>query len=473
MQALSRSKSFYCTRFPLKMQQNEVEDSRAVVSMVKQERDASPRIAAAVPGDKENSEPMETASTIAEMLTAPTATSSPHVSTLTGAVHTSSASSTDSSVRFASPQKNSSRSSLQTKAAVAAMGTPELRSMTGTPQSLTQFIANLPSSAFSSSFDNLPDFQSPIGSGLLSPIGSARLGKKRPLSISPLSCSSVNIDSLIRGSPTSLMGYLAGSRSSSAGSFGHLSPSLYISTTNVHTFSRPVISLAKAVHPAANSFPGGSTQKARQTTVKEENSLSHCTQATRIQNGSEHVAHDKEMEVATTIVVSTSSNDYSSLTGSEMEREGRPEEQGGAYHQGKSSQKANRIYYSYPSAEQPHNNKCRWRDCTRQCDSLEDLVRHVNTDHVYQDSKREFVCYWDGCVRDRRSFKAQYMLLVHMRRHTGEKPHKCQVRVIAYTCSCTHYLKHYVHYCVYYFKGIATCFITCVNFVENCHYWVY
>lgn len=30
-------------------------------------------------------------------------------------------------------------------------------------------------------------------------------------------------------------------------------------------------------------------------------------------------------------------------------------------------------------------------------------------------------------MREEKPFKAQYMLVVHMRRHTGEKPHKCTV----------------------------------------------
>jgi hypothetical protein len=86
-----------------------------------------------------------------------------------------------------------------------------------------------------------------------------------------------------------------------------------------------------------------------------------------------------------------------------------------------------RIYYSYPSVEEPHNNQCRWADCHIQCEDLDGLVQHVNSDHIYRDSKKEFVCNWVGCVRERKPFKAQYMLLVHMRRHTGEKPHKCTV----------------------------------------------
>lgn len=118
----------------------------------------------------------------------------------------------------------------------------------------------------------------------------------------------------------------------------------------------------------------------------------------------------------------TDPTDYSSaITENESELESKP------VIAGMMDNKVQRVYYSYPSIEEPHNNLCRWEDCGQQCGSLEDLVRHVNTDHIYRDSRKDFVCQWSGCVRQKRPFKAQYMLLVHMRRHTGEKPHKCTV----------------------------------------------
>jgi hypothetical protein len=55
------------------------------------------------------------------------------------------------------------------------------------------------------------------------------------------------------------------------------------------------------------------------------------------------------------------------------------------------------------------------------------LPQHINSEHIHGERK-EFVCHWGGCSRELRPFKAQYMLVVHMRRHTGEKPHKCTVR---------------------------------------------
>lgn len=54
-------------------------------------------------------------------------------------------------------------------------------------------------------------------------------------------------------------------------------------------------------------------------------------------------------------------------------------------------------------------------------------AQHINNDHIHGE-KKEFVCRWEECSREQKPFKAQYMLVVHMRRHTGEKPHKCTVR---------------------------------------------
>ena len=76
--------------------------------------------------------------------------------------------------------------------------------------------------------------------------------------------------------------------------------------------------------------------------------------------------------------------------------------------------------------DQEHDMTCHWKECQMQCESQDDLVKHVNSDHIKKDRK-DFTCYWDGCSREKKPFKAQYMLVVHMRRHTGEKPHKCTV----------------------------------------------
>lgn len=60
--------------------------------------------------------------------------------------------------------------------------------------------------------------------------------------------------------------------------------------------------------------------------------------------------------------------------------------------------------------------------------------QHINNDHIHGE-KKEFVCRWEDCSREQKPFKAQYMLVVHMRRHTGEKPHKCTVTESSSTLS--------------------------------------
>ena len=294
------------------------------------------------------------------------------------------------------------------------------------PQSLTHIIANMPSSAFSI---DLPDMQSPVGSGLFSP---QRLGKKRPLSISPLSSSSINIEMLVRGSPNSLSNFFTQSRGSSAGSFGHLSPSLYCRTpSTANGFNRPAISLSKAVHPVnLDSFIGGNEEKSAPSgrlptdNSKWDKSFRRTVSmpAEPPETGNLRLVSEQESDSEAGVLTdpSASSDQSSAIAESESD--------------GKGPHKSRRIYYAYPSMEQPHNNQCKWEGCDKQCNTLEELVAHVNTVHIYQDGHKEFICRWAGCVRDNRPFKAQYMLLVHMRRHTGDKPHKCHVSYFVSQC---------------------------------------
>lgn len=69
---------------------------------------------------------------------------------------------------------------------------------------------------------------------------------------------------------------------------------------------------------------------------------------------------------------------------------------------------------------------CHWSDCGLEFITQEKLVKHISDDHIHA-NKKTFVCRWEECSREEKPFKAQYMLVVHMRRHTGEKPHKCTV----------------------------------------------
>ncbi|KAM9783751.1 zinc finger protein GLIS2b [Syngnathus typhle] len=68
---------------------------------------------------------------------------------------------------------------------------------------------------------------------------------------------------------------------------------------------------------------------------------------------------------------------------------------------------------------------CRWKKCHLLFDSLQDLVDHVNDFHVKPEKESGYCCQWDGCSRKGRGFNARYKMLIHIRTHTNEKPHRC------------------------------------------------
>ncbi|XP_023664234.1 zinc finger protein GLIS3 isoform X1 [Paramormyrops kingsleyae] len=68
---------------------------------------------------------------------------------------------------------------------------------------------------------------------------------------------------------------------------------------------------------------------------------------------------------------------------------------------------------------------CRWADCSAEYDQREELVRHIEKQHVDQRKGEDFTCFWAGCPRRFKPFNARYKLLIHMRVHSGEKPNKC------------------------------------------------
>ncbi|XP_043945272.1 zinc finger protein GLIS2 [Protopterus annectens] len=68
---------------------------------------------------------------------------------------------------------------------------------------------------------------------------------------------------------------------------------------------------------------------------------------------------------------------------------------------------------------------CQWATCNQLFDSLQDLVDHVNDVHVKPEKDAGYCCHWEGCSRRGRGFNARYKMLIHIRTHTNEKPHRC------------------------------------------------
>ncbi|KJH44696.1 zinc finger, C2H2 type [Dictyocaulus viviparus] len=67
--------------------------------------------------------------------------------------------------------------------------------------------------------------------------------------------------------------------------------------------------------------------------------------------------------------------------------------------------------------------KCEWGSCQLIFSTQKALVDHVAECHV-NISNRDWVCKWRACDRTE-PFRALYMLVVHVRKHTGEKPNEC------------------------------------------------
>ncbi|XP_072390618.1 uncharacterized protein [Diabrotica undecimpunctata] len=69
--------------------------------------------------------------------------------------------------------------------------------------------------------------------------------------------------------------------------------------------------------------------------------------------------------------------------------------------------------------------QCQWRSCGIMFSSLDQLASHVSKVHSASGLGGLFYCGWEGCVRNNKGFNARYKMLVHVRTHTNEKPHKC------------------------------------------------
>lgn len=319
---------------------------------------------------------------------------------------------------------------------------------------------------------------SPSGSQYTSPRHSAHRmhGTKRALSISPIGSDGMDLYSLIRTSPTSLVAYINGSRSSSTsaspqpglqhGHFGHL---IAHRTQRCSTGSPYSGSGSSKNRMNQTPMSSGSGYK-RETEVGLHENLSDIfpdivknqvvVQQSEIPFLEQRAMQDMQMYHGPR---STTSANYPPPTYNQavsqqptpismMPPPAQPSmppnscmtvpPQPLAQHNTNSANMMNNnnplmsensyLGNNIPPTEDGEvdengekQNICKWIDCNQVFKEQEDLVRHLEKAHIDQRKGEDFTCFWSGCQRRYKPFNARYKLLIHMRVHSGEKPNKC------------------------------------------------
>ncbi|XP_047519206.1 transcriptional activator cubitus interruptus isoform X1 [Pieris napi] len=280
---------------------------------------------------------------------------------------------------------------------------------------------------------------------------SASANRKRAVSWSPYSAESLDLAAVIRASPASLA--VRAPSAASTGSYGHLSagaisPALSLSHASLaqQILARGgsgVLPAGVLLDPAHQQAAAAAAHHAAHAHLVAGIHRSHISSPTQLLIGApvdvgqglrldgtppQHMQQPPQPQEITSVMEADSSHfHYSASTAMNQRKSPQSLMSRDMHCKPLSAAAESTVHDGIDCKDEPGDfieTNCHWVDCKLEFPTQDDLVKHINTDHIHA-SKKAFVCRWVGCSRDEKPFKAQYMLVVHMRRHTGEKPHKC------------------------------------------------
>ena len=196
-------------------------------------------------------------------------------------------------------------------------------------------------------------------------------------------------------------------------------------TTNNLLFKNSTVELSPVSNPNSNS------PKSNLITINGDSNSNNVTTTNQQQQNSnkskqssENASSDEIMVSSTSLEKTKSKNKRDESSESATSSGSSPSNNNGlsssrsSQHSGSSD-----IVITNSAKEEPAHQEtcCYWQGCgPREFNDHMELVKHVTNEHINKDKKSPHICKWPDCQRKLKPFKANYMLDVHIRCHTGE-----------------------------------------------------